>query len=79
VTVMLLRVGLTKKPRHPMRAEINTTVAAVTNNAFRLELEIIENPRELPQTISSGLPPIVAEEIFVLCTSKDMNQNTRFI
>jgi hypothetical protein len=76
---MLLRVGLTKKPRHPTRAEINTTVAAVTNNAFRLELEIIANPRDLPQTIGSGLTPIVAEENFAFCTPKDMNRNTHSI
>jgi hypothetical protein len=74
---MLLRVGLTKKPRHPISAEINTTVAAVTNNAFRLELEIIASSRTFPQTMGSGLLPIVAEGIFALCTPKDMNQHSR--
>jgi hypothetical protein len=49
VTVRLLSVGFTKKPRQPESAEISTMVAAVKNSVFRLELEIIAEPRELPQ------------------------------
>lgn len=45
VTVMLLSVGFTKKPRHPASAVINTTVKTASNSEFRLELEIITNPR----------------------------------
>lgn len=45
VTVMLLSVGFTKKPRHPASAVINATVKTASNSEFRLELEIITNPR----------------------------------
>jgi hypothetical protein len=47
VTLRLLRDGFTKKPwQPPPRAKIRTTV--ITNSEFRLELEIIAEPRKIP-------------------------------
>jgi hypothetical protein len=48
VTVRLVRVGFTKKPRQPAKADIKTTVQTVNSSVFRLELEIIAKPREVP-------------------------------
>jgi hypothetical protein len=45
---MLLNVGFTKNPRHPAKAEINTTVETVSNSEFRPEFEIIPKPRDVP-------------------------------
>jgi hypothetical protein len=72
---MLLNVGFTKNPRHPAKAEINTTVETVSNSEFRPEFEIIPKPRNVPlcRRLARGVLPIVADEIFALFTPKDMN------
>jgi hypothetical protein len=65
VTVMLLKVGLTKKPRQLARADTKTTVQTVENTEFRLELNIIANPRRSPSADDwpGGVLAIVAERI----------------
>ncbi len=72
VTVRLVSVGFTKKPRHPAQPRINTTVEAVNNNEFRPQLNFIAKPGS-SANLGRGVLPIVAEAIFVLGTPKDMN------
>jgi hypothetical protein len=45
VTVILLSVGLTKKPRQPDSARTKRTVPVVSNSKLRLKLKIIAKPR----------------------------------
>jgi hypothetical protein len=42
---MLLKVGLTKKPRQLARADTKMTVQTIHSSEFRLELKIIANSR----------------------------------
>jgi hypothetical protein len=68
VTVILFKVGLTKKPRQPEEANTKTTAQTVHNNEFRLELKIIANLEEAPSAedglgdvlpiVANGVPPL---------------------
>jgi hypothetical protein len=67
VTVILFKVGLTKKPRQPEVADTKTTAQTAHNNEFRLELTIIANLEEAPSAdglgdvlpiVANGIPPL---------------------
>jgi len=68
VTVILFKVGLTKKPRQPEEADTKTTAQTVHNNEFRLELRVIANLEEAPSAedglgdvlpiVANGVPPL---------------------
>jgi hypothetical protein len=63
VTVMLVRVGFTKKPRHPAKLTLNSTAAEADSNHFPLNFNIPTSQKGVRGRPASRVSAIVADRI----------------